>query len=69
MRFLFTVVVLPCRVFAGEAKAVLEHLPTMDDGSYFEAQSAGNVVMQLDEMDAEGTPAAAAAAGAGSHAA
>lgn len=40
-------------MFAGEAKAVLDHLPTMDAGTFFEVQSAGNVAAQLEDMEAE----------------
>lgn len=56
-------------MFADEAKAVIQQLPSLEDegAAFFEAQSAGGVAMQMEEMEAEETPgpsgAAAAAAG------
>ncbi len=40
-------------MFAGEGNAVLDHLPTLEGGAFFEAQSAGDVAVQLEEMKAE----------------
>uniref|UniRef100_A0A383VGF9 CP-type G domain-containing protein n=1 Tax=Tetradesmus obliquus TaxID=3088 RepID=A0A383VGF9_TETOB len=40
-------------VFADEAKAVIQHLPSLEDdgAAFFEAQSAGAVAMQLEEAE------------------
>jgi hypothetical protein len=49
------VLLLSCRVFADEAKAVIQHLPSLDDdgAGFFEAQSAGTVAMQMEEAEAQ----------------
>lgn len=48
-------VLCPCRVFAAEASAVIQHLPSLaDEGAgFFEAASAGNVAVDVDGMEAE----------------
>lgn len=45
------------RVFAAEETAIIQHLPSLQDegASFFEASSAGNVAVALEEMDAEET--------------
>lgn len=49
------VLLCPCRVFAAEASAVIQHLPSLaDEGAgFFEAASAGNVAVDVDGMEAE----------------
>ncbi|WIA12353.1 hypothetical protein OEZ85_012403 [Tetradesmus obliquus] len=47
-------------VFADEAKAVIQHLPSLEDdgAAFFEAQSAGAVAMQLEEAEEQQQQAA-----------
>jgi hypothetical protein len=44
-------------VFAAEASAVIQHLPSLADegAAFFEAASAGNVAVDVDGMEAEET--------------
>jgi hypothetical protein len=44
-------------VFAAEASAVIQHLPSLQDegATFFEAASAGNVAADLEGMEAEET--------------
>jgi len=48
---------ISCRVFAAEASAVIQHLPSLADegSSFFEAASAGNIALDMDGMEAEET--------------
>lgn len=41
------------RVFAAEESAVIQHLQPLDAADFIEASSAGQVALQLDEMEAE----------------